>query len=72
VMELDSRGHKIKSTIEYADDYLTKGIGRIVGDARDTLRLATIMKTYNVTKTAKGSRPAWIENAPTPIKRAAS
>lgn len=34
----------------YGEGYLTKGIGRISGDGRDTLRLETVMRTFKITK----------------------
>jgi hypothetical protein len=53
VAELDGNGHVTSQAIHYADGYLTDGIGRIVGSSRDTLRLATIQRIYDVTKTRK-------------------
>jgi hypothetical protein len=55
VAELDSNGHVTSQAIHYADGYLTDGIGRIVGNSRDTLRLATIQRIFDVTKTRKTS-----------------
>lgn len=53
VAELDSHGAVTSQQIDYADGYLTDGIGRIVGDARDTLRLAAVQRLYTVRKTRK-------------------
>jgi hypothetical protein len=49
-MELSERGHVYASWYTYADDYLTQGLGRIMGEGRDVLRLATIVRVYNVTE----------------------
>lgn len=62
-MELDSRGHVVSQSIDYADGYLSKGVGRIIGDGRDILRLQTVLKTFDVRKTSKGDRPRWMDVA---------
>jgi hypothetical protein len=36
--------------ISYGDGYLCKGMGRIVGDGRNTLRLEAVTKIYKITK----------------------
>lgn len=43
---LSSRGSVISSTYDYTDapGYLTKGIGRVVGEGRDVLRLESITR----------------------------
>jgi len=55
VAELDGHGRVTSQAIHYAEGYLTDGIGRIVGDARDTLRLATVQRIYAVKRTRKAS-----------------
>lgn len=48
-MELsESGGEVFDSWYEYPDGYLTKGLGRIAGDARGQLRLATVMRTFKI------------------------
>jgi hypothetical protein len=41
---LSMRGEVLSSSYEYADSYVIKGLGRIVGDEKDHLRLASILK----------------------------
>lgn len=56
--ELTERGHVAASWLVYADGYLTKNVGRIVGDGRDVLRLAALSRVYQVGKSRKvGDRP---------------
>lgn len=55
--ELNQYGHVMASWMKYAEGYLTKKIGRIVGDGRDTLRLAALTRVYDLTKTRKMDRP---------------
>lgn len=40
--DMDSRGFATSWTYSYSDGYLTKGLGRIGGDGRAALRLATL------------------------------
>ena len=63
IMELDSRGHIVKLKIDYADGYLSKHTGRIVGEGRDILRLATVTRTFDLKKERGGQAPAWIQRA---------
>ena len=43
---LDGRtGHVINQSVDYPKGYLAKGLGRIVGEQRDQLRLETAMRT---------------------------
>lgn len=39
---LSDKGAILSSSIDYPDGYLHKGLGRIVGDGRDLLRLETM------------------------------
>jgi hypothetical protein len=55
--ELNERGHIMASWMKYPEGYLTKKIGRIVGDGRDVLRLAALTRVYDVAKTRKVERP---------------
>jgi len=41
---LDSYGGKVKGHYEYPDDYLHEGLGRIVGDGRNALRLESVTR----------------------------
>lgn len=43
--ELSERGTQLRSSYRYADGYLMEGLGRIVGDGRDALRLASITRS---------------------------
>ena len=47
---LDSRGHPVSGHYVYADGYQHKGLGRIVGEGREMLRLESVLRT--VSKTA--------------------
>lgn len=49
VQELNSRGAIISNHYEYAEGYQAKGLGRIVGEGRDMLRLESL------TRLTKGS-----------------
>ena len=49
-MELSERGHVYASWYSYPEDYLVVGLGRIMGEGRDVLRMATITRTYNITE----------------------
>ena len=51
--EMTERGTITARWIVYADGYLSKGLGRIVGDGRDALRLAALMRLYDPTNTRK-------------------
>lgn len=42
--DLTPRGHVVRTHIQYAEGFLHKGKGRIVGEARDVLRLASVMR----------------------------
>ncbi len=44
VAEVSESGHEYASTYEYADGYLSHGIGRIVGDGRDAIRMAGLQR----------------------------
>jgi hypothetical protein len=48
-MEISEAGGEVFDTwYEYPDGYLTKGLGRITGDARGQLRLATVLRTFKI------------------------
>jgi hypothetical protein len=49
-MEIGSRGQVYASWYTYPEGYLLSGLGRITGDARDTLRMETITRTFSLTK----------------------
>lgn len=51
--ELSERGAILASWYTYAEGYLTQGIGRIIGEARDELRITTIERTFNMTRSVK-------------------
>jgi hypothetical protein len=51
--EMTERGTIAARWIVYTDGYLTKGMGRIVGDGRDALRLAALTRMYDTTNTRK-------------------
>lgn len=51
--ELSERGTVLASWYTYAEGYLTNGIGRITGDARDELRISTVERIFNVTRSVK-------------------
>lgn len=53
--ELTERGHVTAKWYVYADGYLTKRIGRIVGDGRDALRLASLQRLYGLKTTRRMS-----------------
>ena len=44
VQELSPRGHVLSSHYVYPEGYLAVNIGRIAGDGRDALRLASVMR----------------------------
>lgn len=46
--ELSERGTVLASWYTYADGYLTQGHGRIVGEAKDELRITTVERTFKV------------------------
>lgn len=52
-IDMNDRGHVVNQWIDYAEGYLSKGLGRIVGDGRDALRLATIERTFQVRRLSK-------------------
>lgn len=57
-MEISESGGEVYDTwYEYPDGYLTKGLGRIAGDARGQLRLATVLRTFQV-ETVSGRKVA--------------
>lgn len=58
VMELSERGTVLASWYQYPDGYLSHGLGRIAGDARDALRLATITRVYDVSIATKADEEA--------------
>lgn len=41
---ISQRGEVLRSVIDYAEGYLAKGIGRIVGDAKDAVRLEMVTR----------------------------
>lgn len=45
--ELSARGTVISNHYVYPDGYLIKGLGAMVGDNRDKLRLASLTRTIN-------------------------
>ena len=45
IMLLSDRGGVLESWYRYAEGYLVKGVGRIVGEQRDAVRLATVLRT---------------------------
>jgi hypothetical protein len=60
-MDMDHRGHLLtKPSISYVDNYLMPpGMGRIVGDAKDVVRLAAVTRTFPMEKiTGKKAREA--------------
>lgn len=46
--EITERGAVTAQWIQYTEGYLTKDVGRIVGDGRDVLRLAVLQRVYDV------------------------
>jgi hypothetical protein len=44
ISEVSESGHEYASTYEYAEGYLSHGIGRIVGEGRDAIRLAALQR----------------------------
>ena len=42
--ELSERGHVFAQTYDYPDGYMIKGLGRIAGEAKDALRLASTLR----------------------------
>lgn len=46
--ELSLKGRVYASWYEYAEGYLTEGVGRIVGEAKDELRLATVTRVFSL------------------------
>lgn len=59
VMEVSFRGQVYSSFIDYTptDGYLASGLGRIIGDAKDVVRLAAITRTFDIrTLTAAEAR----------------
>jgi hypothetical protein len=47
VQRLSSAGAVLSSHYEYADGYLAQHLGRIVGEARDTLRLESLIRSLD-------------------------
>jgi len=47
VQRLASSGAVLSSHYEYVDGYLSKHIGRIVGEARDSLRLESVIRSLD-------------------------
>ena len=47
-MEMSQSGHVYNQWYEYADGYLSKGLGRIAGDARDLLRITSVTRTFDL------------------------
>jgi hypothetical protein len=46
--QLTQRGKRTSSYIDYVDGYLSEGLGRITGEAREILELATITRVFTV------------------------
>ena len=44
---LDGRAHVVSNVYRYPDGYQHKGLGRIVGEGRDMLRLESITRTLD-------------------------
>jgi hypothetical protein len=44
IRELNHRGAILSSSYDYAEGYVVKGLGRIVGEDKDHLRLLSVMK----------------------------
>jgi hypothetical protein len=47
--EIGEAGQLFASTYRYPTGYLTNGRGRIIGDARDALRLESIKRSFKIT-----------------------
>jgi hypothetical protein len=63
--ELTEHGAQLATWITYAEGYLTKGMGRVVGDARDVVRLAAVLgPQFNLQRLRS-------RNAPKPRSKAA-
>lgn len=55
--EMSVTGHIYAQWITYAEGYLSQGLGRIVGESRDVIRLASVTRTFPITTlNAKESR----------------
>lgn len=54
--ELSQHGGIVSSHYTYPDGYLLSGLGRIAGDSRDALRLASIVRTIEHNQIAGGRR----------------
>jgi hypothetical protein len=53
---LTMRGHVVSNRYEYPERYLTKGLGSLSGDDRDSLRLASLTRsTVTVTPAAESA-----------------
>lgn len=44
VQELTASGHLLSNHYRYADGYQSKGLGRLVGDDRDALRMTSLLR----------------------------
>lgn len=55
--EISERGSVLSQWIEYADGYLTKNVGRIVGDGRDVLRLAALNRVFDLKRSRAAETP---------------
>lgn len=53
---LSRTGAVLGTKYEYADGYTTKGNGRMGSEARDALRLVSVLREYNVETGTKTSR----------------
>lgn len=42
--ELSDKGHILRKGIDYAEGYLLQGLGRVVGDGRDAMRLESMLR----------------------------
>ena len=49
IREMSESGHVYAQTYQYPDGYLVEGLGRIAGDAKDAIRVASIRR-YAVTE----------------------
>ena len=55
-MDIGPRGNIVRQWIDYPDGYLSEGLGRIVGDERNVLRMEMIHRVYQVSPLTLTSR----------------
>lgn len=65
-MEMSTTGKIFSTWYDYPDGYLSEGLGRIAGDARDVVMLAMVVRTFNV-ETVVGGRKGAEEDVPRSI-----